>query len=688
MVCIIFTRTKLLAGAKLKSTELLSIDGKHSVSYGNRSMAETLSSSLKSILSAYEAYLKKNQIQLPKAIPTAIAFPPELSLDPTGKTKKEAALQVLAKSSPNKFEIVHTDELGLSFLQGIKADKKTIAGPCLILDALDDHVNLYYQKGGNDLINGNGKVVDFVPVKDLGARWGDENLVKELVDEFKNAGLLVNEKDKTELATQVKKNLKDHKYTLQRTSGTVRIQAEVSIPDNRYKDVVSANRVKLKERLNTATLDSKGIQKVVLMGEYLNNEVIRNYLNTDLRLASRILTTKHNGQFSEYRAIIEGLMDRTNIAIEARAEVERKRREEDDRRKKEEELKRKEAERKRREEEERRKKEEEERRKKEEEKRRIEAERTAQIARNKMLDEIRITCKTTEKIKEYEMRFVPKGIKLGMPREVILWNINEAIKSSTLIPEAQPLALSTPTPPIPTPKPTPSPAPKSEPVVSAALEKKKEIEKPKVTPKPVEKEEVLKKEKLMSLNELFEVKGVLLDVEFATKKVLSIGDKITKVIKLLPTEEIKVAEKFDAFQKLYQKELKYYGELSEIETAAEGKYYAREYIERNTLKDYLKRSGISKKDSFSELTSNDLKFILQVFKEVENLDVSHADLNENNILVIAKRRWNLQKEVEIKFVGFTSKDCPKAEMTQQLHAIWTKLLGENIYKEFREKLDI
>lgn len=166
------------------------------------------------------------------------------------------------------------------------------------------------------------------------------------------------------------------------------------------------------------------------------------------------------------------------------------------------------------------------------------------------------------------------------------------------------------------------------------------------------------------------------------------GEKTMKVLKLLSAEDAKIPVRWEAFQQLYKKELTYYGELSEIETAAEGKYYSRNYLERNTLKDYVKRSGMADKDSFTDLSSSDLKFILEVFKEVENLNVTHADLNENNILVISKRKWNLQREAEIKFAGFTSKDCAPEEMIARLHEIWGKLLGEKVYKEFREKLNM
>ena len=117
-------------------------------------------------------------------------------------------------------------------------------------------------------------------------------------------------------------------------------------------------------------------------------------------------------------------------------------------------------------------------------------------------------------------------------------------------------------------------------------------------------------------------------------------------------------------------------------------YYYREYIERQTLKQYVKKLGLTDKSTVEDLSSQDLKFILQIFKEVQDLPVAHANLSEENILVVSKRKWNLQKNLSIHFVGFTSDDISKAEMIKETHKMFARTLGDNFYKDFRKKFQL
>ncbi len=191
-----------------------------------------------------------------------------------------------------------------------------------------------------------------------------------------------------------------------------------------------------------------------------------------------------------------------------------------------------------------------------------------------------------------------------------------------------------------------------------------------------------------SLNDLFSIKGTLPDNEFSTKRVLMKGDPTPKVVRVLKHKDADDPKKLAAFQHLYKKELAYYDEVSEITSAKEGLFYYREYFERHTLKQHVKRLGLLDKSHVDDLNSQDLKFILQIFKEVKDLPVSHADITEENILVIAKRKWNLQKNFSIHFVGFTSADCSQEQMIQQTHKMFGRLVGDKFYTEFRKKFQL
>ena len=196
------------------------------------------------------------------------------------------------------------------------------------------------------------------------------------------------------------------------------------------------------------------------------------------------------------------------------------------------------------------------------------------------------------------------------------------------------------------------------------------------------------KEAKMSLNDLFLIKGALKDPEFSTKKVTLYADHEPKVVKVLTAKEVNSPEKVARFIQLYEKELSYYNEMSELGVAKEGLYYFRDFIERTTLKDYVNKIGLDKKLSIEELTSSELKFILQVFKEVRELTVPHSNLSEDNILVVSKRKWNLQKNVEIKFIGFTADNTDEQGMIEETHKIFARLMGKEFYADFREKFQL
>ncbi|RMG19337.1 MAG: hypothetical protein D6730_21710, partial [Bacteroidetes bacterium] len=418
----------------------------------------------------------------------------------------------------------------------------------------------------------------------------------------------------------------------------------------------------------------QGIKKVVLMGSFLNNSVLKDYFDKELKISQRLLSLNTQASQADYEALVAGLAARTEEVIEEerkrREEAERKRREEEARkrreeeerkRREEEERKRKarlEAERKRREEEERkrkeeemRKKEEERRRKEEEErKKRLEAEKKAKEQRDAFIRELQANCTDPAKQKEYEEKYTREAARFNIPREVIVWTIQESLNNLKLH--------GTPPPPV---------APTIVPVAPAA---------PAVDPN------------LMRMYDLFDVDAVLIDHEFTTKKVTQIDSGAKKIIRILDSAAMTNPVQLANFKKLYKKELKYFKELSEIHTVQEGMYYSRDYVESLSLKEYIRKMGIDKKTSIDQLKSADLKLLLQVFREINTLEVSHAHLDEDNIQVVLNRKWTLRRDIEIRFSGFTSEDCTQEDMEKQLHQIFGKLLEAQVYADFRERFNI
>ena len=93
----------------------------------------------------------------------------------------------------------------------------------------------------------------------------------------------------------------------------------------------------------------------------------------------------------------------------------------------------------------------------------------------------------------------------------------------------------------------------------------------------------------------------------------------------------------------------------------------------------MKDNEIYKKRKINQLTSNDLKLILQIWKEINGLKFACKNLQEDNILVNSKLKWNLSKEVNIKLVGFKMAFCEKAAMIEDFHRVFERQFGDSLY---------
>ncbi|MEL6849557.1 MAG: hypothetical protein AAFP92_13640 [Bacteroidota bacterium] len=835
-------------------------------------MAQALRDHLPVIAQAYTQFAKSNSLHTDQGIPTALAFP----VDVTDETKKEEAIAVLKEKGNLGLEFVHADNLAISFLTGVKgvADKSN----SVLIESVDDYTHLCYhlykkdapvldikELGAKALFQ--DESFEFYPFRDFGSSAGTANVLRELMNEFASVGLSVDVNGQSDLALQLSSPNPDQRYAISRHTDHITLEAEVRLEREKYEDVMTASRVQLAPRLEIEKLADKAVEKVVLLGSFLQTPIVKKYLEEDLKLGKKLIALEGSRE-DEYVKVIDGLSLRAQQVLEAeQAKAD------------------------------------------EEERRRLEEERRAEItkelevkgAREQLMSDIKRLCIDPNKATSYEEQFISRGEELGIPDVVIRWNISEVLSKIELKKEGETIGLDAPNrlgndgqPPKADPpkdsglseassgksagiaaspengvkrhggdnglahpsvepeksplfvqnalketktasanqavgvaevetkvnkvnglaenkkaeaatvaepkvetiieeviqpakeeKKEPKVEAKAEPKVEAKAEPKVEVKaEPKVEAKAEPKVEVKAEPKVeakaepkveakaepkaeakaepkaetkaepkaetkaepkaeakaepkaeakaepkaetkaepkaetkaepkaeakaepkakaetaeasapksgdqkLSLNDLFVTKGALPDPEFATKKAVAKSDQEVRVVRVLASKDLNDQGKKDRFFKLYEKELKYYQEMSEIEPSQEGLFYHRAFIERTTLKDYVKRMGLDKKLDIDALNSSDLKFILQVFKEVRELPTGHANLSEDNILVVSKRKWNLQKNVEIRFVGFTADDASKEQMTEQTHKVFAKLLGESFYKDFRQKFQL
>jgi len=310
---------------------------------------------------------------------------------------------------------------------------------------------------------------------------------------------------------------------------------------------------------------------------------------------------------------------------------------------------------------------EEEKRKRLEEEQQRQREIELQVKRDALVVEIREKCQDESLKEQYESTYIERGEQVGLPKEVVAWNIQEALRIARLVPDR--------------PR-DPELFPQNTSLIHTNILETVQ------TPIPDTTEAEPLAQTLPRLKDLFDIKGVLPDNEFNTKKVWEKQSKSMKVVRLLSSQKQNDPEWSEKFNHLYQKELAYYGELSDIRNAQEGKFYTRPYFERTTLKEYVRKAELFNKKGIEQLGSNELKLILQVMKEINDSEIGHAEIHENNMLVITRRKWGLQKELFIKLVGFTSAEATKEQMEIQFHEMWERLLGKGFYQDFRNKFSL
>lgn len=192
-------------------------------------------------------------------------------------------------------------------------------------------------------------------------------------------------------------------------------------------------------------------------------------------------------------------------------------------------------------------------------------------------------------------------------------------------------------------------------------------------------------EKAPNLINMFEVRGWLKDPEFATMQGTYKGSSDEVVVRLVRRNELEDPDRWENFRKVHGIEEAYFGNVSNIQNAKEGKFYARKYEEMVMLKDYIVKNGIHRKKSYGKLTTKDILFILKVFDAVNELTVPLYHLNEENVLVYTQKKWGLEKDIEIRFRGFTSDEINKEEMFDKVHKMFERHLQPNVYSTFLQK---
>ncbi len=537
----------------------------------------------------------------------------------------------------------------------------------------------------------------------FGPEFGREKVLAHLMKQFSQAGLNLDAATQTELAQQISQEPLPAHFQISRQVGNVTIEAEAHFAIEDLSALMLGDFQALKAQLDLDQLRQHGVAQIWLMGSYLHHPQFISFLKETCQLNALLHLPAEEEERAVWDQTAMGLHARLKTIEEAEAAMA------------EAETKKREAEAK---------------------KATIAAELKMKDERDLLLQEIKDTCTRPEKREEYETMFVSRGATLGIPDLVIRWNITEALSLVELVQEREEVGLTmaesalavVATPPAPVEEELPvmatvvvavPPMPEP-PVVEVVIAK--EVEAPKLPVVPAPAPDVVKepepqavpvlepvmaggpavaeavmaktavkpsrKREQVSMDDIFTWKGELPDADFISRKATFHQDGDVKVVRILRAELISNGEAVGNFRKVYEKELAYFGEMSEMSEAREGMYFYRKYIERQTLREFAQRNGLASKKGMEELSSADLKFILMLLKEVQLLPVSHGNLNPDNILVLNKRKWNLSKDLEIRFVEFSPRDLSLDASIAQAHTALGEVIGPKVYSDFKEKFQL
>lgn len=192
-------------------------------------------------------------------------------------------------------------------------------------------------------------------------------------------------------------------------------------------------------------------------------------------------------------------------------------------------------------------------------------------------------------------------------------------------------------------------------------------------------------EKTLQLENIIQTERIYPNSEFILLKGKIKGSKIDRIFRIISTNELDRIENLQKYRRLYERVSRYYDNVSKIFRSNFGLFYYRDFIEGVPLNRYIGQCGIAQKESLKDLSSEDLKLIFHLWKEVKEMDFSYTTFQAHNIIVTKEVKWNLSEETSVKFTGIRSDVSTKEEMEDRLHEVLDELLYDGVYQAFKEK---
>ncbi len=682
MLCIIFTRSKVLAAVQTDVVKLLSLEGDYYKPF-DTSFSDAYRSHIGQIKTAYKSHLERIGIQFTAPLVLSIVLPVEIH----DILKEEKDQLIESIQADEEIKLVNIENVVDSYIIGMLPGKDHIENKFLVLEGLGANVNIC--RFGP---NASSFSMGYETIKDLGWNNTKQHLLETVINNFAKEGFLIDEAGEKELHRQITVDDGSLNYSIQKNSEHTAISATVKLPPETYENILFDSSTVMIDKLRPLQNELKQVFSIVLIGNFFNNKKINTYLCEELDLRDKVFDLDVANTQKTFKSIALGAFKSAKDVLKSRKvnNIDNPiyRSEIDD------------------------------------QNTWLEKNQRSILLRDEVLSKLNQTCTEINKVEDYKNQFIPLGKTAGIPADVIIWHIEQRLKEMKVLNEMEDVEkfksgfnnpqttineskgaisdedLTNKSPdednrfinPVPVAN-VETPAPKEVSINDTTLEP---VER--VSPQLENSPNAPSKAKgsasnetqlsLADLEQYFDVEQIYPNADFVFFKGKAKGESTFKIIRLLRKAHMGSKEKIKSFQRLYRREASYYDQVSALLKTPVGNYYERNFINGVTLGEYLKRIGFVNKKSLEELNSQDYKIILQVLKEIENLKFASSGFNEDNFVVVSKMKWNFSKELSVKIVGFNSQDYSRSLMEADVHKMLTNLLGKTLYQDFRKKFNL
>lgn len=488
-------------------------------------------------------------------------------------------------------------------------------------------------------------------LQELGIEDGTEHIYNVITEELKHKNLVLPDDALTDLRTEIDSYEAGKKLLINFTDNFARISIDLSLSPSRYYDLLTWKRDRYFQILSFFFSSGYPECTILFVSDLFDNPVFRDYIRT---VCSDRLPPKNDirfvGETEALEKIIQYLSSHTVVQGSG--------------------------------------------------------------GKSGLLAEIKAKCTDRRKYRDYLDKYLPLSRKLGLPDDMIIWQIRQSINSLQKLSEIGDVVIRTDNDIPQEPLIKNDVEQLSRPLSSGGInpefysgsekkyEKKYEKDVTPETEKPFKHEPAEKKDAerpifdsdlkdldrnlLLKIAEFAVFEEKIPDREFISFRGRLQGEKKKLVFRVLKNNVPKTIVRL--FEKLHDREKSYYKDCSSIRQTASGElYFYRPFFEGELLETYVKRTGLHKKFRLKDISALDLELMLELWRIIYRLKFSFDGFDKDSFIVGVQWRLPLKREIDVKLINIDTSESDKQAMETKMTEIFQEIFGENLTNEFKKQ---